>query len=204
MVEVFFVFGFFGLSIFFVEWIFVGGVRVVKVEVCDKVVVYFELYCCMDNLNFGDCLIFEVMMWKVLELLGGDGFCFFLMVESVLIDKQVYVCEVCGYIGEMWVLDWFVQVVIEYVEKYFEIFVLVILDYGYVVQIVLVFSLFMLMSQFFGLQYLLGFVVVFDMLYGGVMGVNYGMNCSCIEEYMGMQILVFVQGLGSECVCGFM
>ncbi|MEM9406991.1 MAG: alkaline phosphatase [Acidobacteriota bacterium] len=198
------VLGLFGPSTLPVEWTAEGGVRAARIEVRDKRAVYPEPHRCIDNPDFGRRPTLQAMTRKALELLGGDGSRFFLVVESASIDKQAHAREACGHIGETRALDQSVQAALEFAGQHPETLVLVTSDHGHAAQIVPVPSLFTSMSQFLGPQHPPGFVAVLDMPHGGIMGVNYGTNRSRIEEHTGTQIPVFAQGPGSELVRGLM
>lgn len=77
------------------------------------------------------------MISKVIELLKDNLNGFFLQVEGVFIDKQDYVVNLCGQIGEIVDFDEVVQKVLVFVKVDGEILVIVIVDYVYFSQIIL-------------------------------------------------------------------
>ncbi len=196
--------GLFGQSTLPVEWAAEGGEKAQKVTFAGGEVTYPDAHKCAPNPDFGARPTLEAMTRKALDLLGGDGERFFLMVESASIDKQAHAREACGQIGETRALDLSVRAAVEYAASHPETLVLVASDHGHAAQIVPVPSLFASMIRAMGAQHPPGLVAVLEVPSGGHMGVSYATNVGLVEEHTGTQIPVFALGPGSDEVRGLM
>ena len=197
--------GLFGAGTLPVEWAAEGGARAKAIErVKGGYAVYPKPHRCVPNPELGARPTLVEMTREALELLGGDGGRFFLMVESASIDKQAHAREACGQIGETRALDDAVAAAADFADEHPDTLIVVTSDHGHAAQIVPVPSLFTSMSGAMGPQHPPGLVAVLEMPHGGVMGVSYGTNVGVVEEHTGTQIPVYARGPGSDRVGGLM